>query len=234
MTDELAVYRQQAAQYDRLKAREDFAERLLPALRFIRPFEQADIVEWGAGTGWVSERLAPLARSLVVCDLNASMLKVASEKLRGFDHLQWQAVVSDHRQAPLPDQMADVSLAAWSLCYLARNFRGEGWQHEITQALQEMQRVLRPNGTTIIIETLGTGSTEPQPPHDWLGEYYAFLGNECGFASSWVRTDYRFASLDEAVELLSFFWNEDFGETARRNNWIITPECTGIWWKEAG
>jgi hypothetical protein len=34
------------------------------------------------------------------------------------------------------------------------------------------------------------------------------------------------------VELLSFFWDDEFGEKARLNNWIITPECTGIWWKE--
>jgi len=42
----------------------------------------------------------------------------------------------------------------------------------------------------------------------------------------------QLVSLDEAVELLSFFWDDEFGEMARRNNWTITPECTGIWWKE--
>jgi ubiquinone/menaquinone biosynthesis C-methylase UbiE len=205
---------------------------LLPALSAIRSFERADIVEWGAGTGWVSELLAPYARSLVACDLNSAMLRVAAEKLRRFNSLLWLAVVTDHRRVPLADRMADVSIAGWSLCYLARHFRGEGWQQEIAQAIRQMQRVLRPGGTIIIIETLGTGFTEPQPPHDWLAEYYAYLENECGFGSTWVRTDYKFASLDEAVELLSFFWDADFGETARRNNWVITPECTGIWWKE--
>ncbi|NTU66120.1 MAG: hypothetical protein HGB05_22620, partial [Chloroflexi bacterium] len=73
---------------------------------------------------------------------------------------------------------------------------------------------------------------EPAPPAAWFAAYYAFLENDLGFQSTWVRTDYQFASLDEAVELLSFFWDDEFGETARRNNWIITPECTGIWWKE--
>ena len=95
-----------------------------------------------------------------------------------------------------------------------------------------MQRVLRLGGTIIIVETLGTGFTEPTPPADWFAAYYAFLENDLGFQSTWVRTDYQFASLDEAVELLSFFWDDEFGEMARRHNWIITPECTGIWWKQ--
>ncbi len=232
MPDQFTIYRQHADQYERLVAHEDYEQRLYPALAAIRSFDRADVVEWGAGTGRVSALVAPYARSIVACDLNDHMLNVAAEKYRGFDHLKWQVVVSDHRYAPLPDRMADVSIAGWTLCYLARKFCGDTWQQPLTQAIDQMRRVLRPGGTIIIIETLGTGETEPKPPADWFAEYFDFLEDKLGFRSTWVRTDYQFASLDEAVELLSFFWDAEFGETARRNNWIITPECTGIWWKE--
>ena len=85
-----------------------------------------------------------------------------------------------------------------------------------------MQRVLRPGGTIIIIETLGTGYTEPAPPADWFAEYFAFLENDLGFQSTWMRTDYQFASLDEAVELMSFFWDDG---SARRPAATIGSSC---------
>ena len=232
MPDPFTIYRQHAARYDRLKAREDYQQRLLAALAAIRSFDGADLVEWGAGTGWLSTLVAPRARSLIACDLNPHMLHAAAEKYRTFEHLHWRLVAADHRHAPLPDRVADVALAGWTLCYLGRQFAGETWQQQITQSIAEMQRVLRPGGTIIIVETLGTGSIEPAPPAGWLADYYAVLENDLGFHSTWARTDYQFVSLDEAVELLSFFWDDDFGEMARRNNWIITPECTGIWWKD--
>lgn len=232
MTDQFAIYRQQADRYDLLKAREDYQQNLRPALSTIRSFDRADVVEWGAGTGWLSALIAPQIRSLVACDLNPHMLHVAARRYGRFEHLRWQLVSTDHRRAPLPDRVADVAIAGWTLCYLASKFTGGTWQQQLKQAIAEMQRVLRPGGMIIIVETLGTGNTEPAPPADWFADYYTFLENDLGFASTWVRTDYQFASLEEAVELLSFFWDEDFGESARRHNWIITPECTGIWWKE--
>ena len=232
MCDQFTIYQQQADRYDRLKAREDYQANLRPALAAIRSFDRADIVEWGAGTGWLSALVAAQARSLVACDLNPHMLHVAADHYRRFEHLRWQLVAADHRRAPLPDRVADVALAGWTVCYLAGKFTGKTWQPQLAQAIDEMQRVLRPGGTIIIVETLGTGNTEPAPPADWFADYFAFLENDLGFRSTWVRTDYQFASLDEAVELLSFFWDDEFGETARRHNWIITPECTGLWWKE--
>jgi ubiquinone/menaquinone biosynthesis C-methylase UbiE len=230
--DQFTIYQQHADQYERLVSHEDYEHNLYAALTTIRSFAQADIVEWGAGTARVSALIAPHARSITACDLNPHMLHVAAAKYRRFAPLRWQVVAMDHRRAPLPDRVADVAIAGWTLCYLARKYCGETWQQQLTQAIDEMRRVLRPDGTIIIIETLGTGETEPRPMSDWFAEYFAFLENELGFQATAIRTDYRFPSLDEAVELLSFFWDDEFGETARRNNWIITPECTGIWWKE--
>jgi ubiquinone/menaquinone biosynthesis C-methylase UbiE len=232
MPDQFIIYQQHADRYDLLKAREDYQQNLRPALSAIRSFDRADIIEWGAGTGWLSALVAAQARSLIACDLNPHMLRVAAKKYRSFDHLRWQIVSADHRRAPLPDRVADVALAGWTLCYLARKFIGDAWQSQMIAAVNEMQRVLRPGGTIIIVETLGTGTAEPASPADWFADYYAYLENDLHFQSTWVRTDYQFASLDEAVDLLSFFWDDEFGETARRNNWIVTPECTGMWWRE--
>ncbi len=232
MPDQMTIYRQHAAEYDQLIAYEDYEHRLYPALAAIRSFEHADVVEWGAGTGRVSALLAPYARSIIACDLNDHMLRVAAEKYRGFDNLEWQVVASDHQHVPLPDRVADVAIAGWTLCYLARKYCGETWQQQLMRAITEMRRVLRPGGAIIIIETLGTGETEPDPPTDWFAEYFAFLENELGFQATAIRTDFKFDSLEQAASTISFFFGEEWDEKVRCNNWIILPECTGIWWKE--
>ncbi len=232
MPDQFTIYRQHADRYDELVAYEDYQHQLYPALTAIRSFDQADVVEWGAGTGRVSELIAPHARSLIACDFNAHMLANARLKLARCIGLAWQTVVAEHRRMPLPDRCADVALAGWTLGYFTSKFYAESWRQTIGQALAQMQRVLRHGGTIIIIDTLGTGSAEPNPPHDALAAYYHLLEDDLGFQATWVRTDYQFDSLDRAAELTSFFFGDEWDEKVRRNNWIILPECTGIWWKE--
>ena len=104
------------------------------------------------------------------------------------------------------------------------------WRREIASVLGQMQRVLRPGGTAIVVETLGTGRETPQPPNAGLAAYYAYLEQERGFSSTWIRTDYRFQSLAEAVQLTRFFFGDELAARVEREGLICLPECTGIWW----
>lgn len=79
----------------------------------------------------------------------------------------------------------------------------------------------------ILLETLGTGCERPCPP-EHLSGYYAWL-TEAGFSRGWMRTDYRFESIEEAVELSTFFFGEAMGQDVREKQQVILPECTGIW-----
>ena len=37
---------------------------------------------------------------------------------------------------------------------------------------------------------------------------------------------------DETLEYLArFFFGDELGDKVRQNNWVILPECTGIWWR---
>jgi ubiquinone/menaquinone biosynthesis C-methylase UbiE len=167
--------------------------------------------------------------SIRVFDASAHMLAVAEARLKrsGLNH--WKTGVADHRCLPVPDGSADVLISGWSVCYLAVN-HAEQWRVELEKGLQEFQRILRPGGKIILIETLGTGYEEPYR-YPSLANYLAYL-DEKGFQSKSVRSDYYFASLEEERELVSFFFNDPMVEKIRiEADGVILPECTGIWWR---
>jgi ubiquinone/menaquinone biosynthesis C-methylase UbiE len=230
MSDFRAMYFTHATQYDALIACADYQGNLCTALTAIRSFEQADIVEWGAGTGRLTLMAASAARSIFATDRSAAMLDRAAAKLRAFDRLRWHVAVADHQHVPVSNRSADLVLAGWTLPYLLSPYEQNGHAN-IARVMADMQRVLRPSGVMIIIDTLGTGFTMPQIVSPELGDYFAYLEREYGFQRTWVRTDYRFASVEEAVQQLEWFFGAELTDRVKAERWLIVPECTGIWWK---
>lgn len=225
MPTEKEVYQSHADQYERLIQREDYQGNILREIEKVIALDGMDVVELGAGTGRLTRLLAPRVRSLKAFDASAHMLEVAETSLRAMGLSNWAAGVADHRKVPVDDSSADLVISGWSFCYLA--VWGANWQFDLQAGLDEVNRILRPGGTVILLETLGTGSETPTPPGH-LGGYYAWL-TEAGFERGWMRTDYRFESLAEAVELSTFFFGEEMGRRVRKKQRVIVPECTGIW-----
>jgi len=224
MANENLVYDQQARQYDLLVSREDYQQNISQAIRSILAPEGLDIVELGAGTGRLTGLLFPLAKKLWAFDRSKHMLDIAAAKLPRDSRQNCQLAVADHRYLPLADKVADLVISGWSICYLVV-WSGSSWRAELVRGISEMQRVLRPGGKILLFETLGTGVENPTPP-DNLTEYYAFL-DESGFSSVCIRTDYRFASVEEAQALMAFFFG---AEMTRKITSPLVPECTGVWY----
>lgn len=236
------IYNRHADEYQRLVSREDYQGNILRAINQICRLDGRDVVELGAGTGRLTCMLAPTVKRIRAFDASGHMLaaaaaklerynphnwQVAAAKLERYNPHNWQVAVADHRALPVADQSADVAISGWSVCYLVVG-RENSWQRHVNRTLAEIKRTLRPGGIIIILETLGTGYESPTAPHQ-LAPYYAFL-EEQGFSSTWIRTDYQFESLAEAQDLAGFFFGETMAQNVVRENWVVLPECTGIWW----
>ncbi|MDP2964927.1 MAG: methyltransferase domain-containing protein [Pelolinea sp.] len=227
MPTEKEVYDSHAEQYELLILREDYQNNIPKEINKIKSVDGLDIVELGAGTGRLTRFLAGKARSLAACDASHHMLMQAKAVLS--DNASNNPVISvaDMRFTPFSSHSADMVIGGWSFCYLAV-WGGDAWQREIDKGLAEAKRLLRPGGVMIVLENFGTGYESPNPPPH-LNGYFDYL-KEKGFSSTWSRTDYKFASFEEALELSGFFFGKDYARKVRDNHWITLPECTGLLW----
>jgi ubiquinone/menaquinone biosynthesis C-methylase UbiE len=222
------IYQSEGDRYEALISREDYLENIPHAIDEIVKVDGLDVIDLGAGTGRLTLMLALRAKSIRAFDISEEMLRVCREKLITSGLMNWQVDVADHRSLPVEDQSVDLVVSGWSVAYLYVWYP-ETWRAELEKWLGEMNRVLRPNSYIILFESLTTGSESPVKL-DHLKDYYPWL-DEVGFQNKWIRTDLKFKSLEEAVDLSRFFFGDEFGDKVRKNNWIILPECTGVWWK---
>jgi len=221
------IYKTDADRYEALVSREDHQGNIMKALEEIVNPDGLDILDLGAGTGRLTMMLAPHAKSIRAFDASAEMLRVSRERLLASGLSIWGVGVADHRQLPVESHSVDLVVSGWSVAYLYV-WHPETWQAELEKWLGEMKRTLRRGSFIVLFESLGTGNESPiQLEH--LKEYYPWL-DEAGFQNKWIRTDYKFESVDEAEDLSRFFFGDELADKVRANNWIILPECTGVWW----
>ncbi|WP_422659956.1 class I SAM-dependent methyltransferase [Paenibacillus sp. EC2-1] len=196
----------------------------------IRPFKDLNILDLGAGSGRLSSVLAKDAMSLICTDISSSMLELLENKLTKQEVSQnWTTVVADHKSLPVADQSIDLVVSGWSISYIA-NTGNEKWDENLKLVMSELNRVLKPNGTIIIFETMGTGTETPNPP-EFLTKYYKSLEEDYGFHHKWIRMDYKFKNVEEARKCTEFFFGEELVEKIIDNQWSTIPECAGIWWR---
>lgn len=223
------IYTHRAADYHRLIAPEDVDANLLPALEAVAPLRGKRILDLGSGTGRLPLLFSGEAARVVGLDLHWDMLRenrAQRDRVGG----EWSLAQGDMRVLPFPSAWADVVTAGWAIGHLRGWFAGE-WQTQIGRVLREMHRVAAPGGALVIMETLTTGSLAPAPPTEELAEYYAWLESEWGFARQTIRTDYQFASVDDAVAHTEFFFGGELAAKIRQHGWARLPEWTGVWSK---
>ncbi|MDJ0925295.1 MAG: class I SAM-dependent methyltransferase [Acidimicrobiia bacterium] len=218
------IYRAEARTYQRMVAAEDAHGELADRLSDLAD-RATTIVDIGAGTGRLSVQLCKAGNQVHGVDQAAGMLEVAGEELAGCTGT-WTLTVADARQLPIEDDWADAAIAGWVYGHFTE-WHPEGWRSELDRALAEMDRVTKPGGTMVVVDTLGTAVNRPGAPNEALGHYHRHL-EAFGFNRSVLRTDYRFSSAEESIELLDWFFG--LGDWARDHNSALVPEYTG-WWE---
>lgn len=221
------IYGEQAEAYETMVSKQPDLSRIVHE---IRPYDGLDVLDLGAGSGRLSMLLARDVNSLICTDISEPMLNILDHKLTDANvSRNWITIVADHRNLPIDSSSVDLIVSGWSISYLADSNQ-VGWRENLRDVMAELHRVLRPGGTMLILETMGTGTEKPNPP-DFLTGYYALLEQQYGFSHRWIRTDYDFCSVEEAQQCTEFFFGKELTDKIIAKQWSTVPECAGIWWK---
>ncbi len=228
MPDYREVYEHHADRYDALVSHEDHEGNLPRALFELVGPGPFDVVETGAGTGRLTRLIAPRARSLHAFDGAAAMIAVAQQSL---PQVRWGVAL--HDALPVPDASADLALEGWAFGH-ALGWNPEGWREDLRRWVTELERIVRPGGTLVLFETMGTGVETPFAGGHSLEPFHAFVTAELGFSHRALRTDYAFETVESAAQALGFFFGERLVTRVRHHQWTQVPECTGLYWRTRG
>ncbi len=169
-TSSSAYFASVAGQWDELR-RGYFGPEVREAAiakAYLRPeMAAADI---GAGTGFISEALAPLVRRVYAVDASAEMLETARRNLAAFTNIEYHH--AEGERLPFPDESLDAVFANMYLHHTA----------DPLAAIREMARVLRPGGRLVITDM-------DAHEHAWLKEEMAdvWLGFPRGQVRAWFE-----------------------------------------------
>ncbi len=221
------IYAEHADRYDELVRHEDCDGELALALGRCAPLEGQKVVDVGAGTGRVTRVLLEAGANVVAVEPADAMRVMAQRLLAGWPSDRLTVVAGDARDLPLADSSVDMAVAGWVIGHF-RSWFAPDWRVEVDRALAEVERVVRPGGALLVIETLGTGTDAAAPPTPELAEYARHL-EERGFRRQEIRTDYAFESVEEAARICGFFFGNALADRIRDRCWARVPEHTGLW-----
>jgi len=228
-----AIYRDHALEYDALVSAEDHDENLRATLLALLPSDGPRVLDVGGGTGRITRTIADHASAVTLLDRHPAMLEVARTRCTSPSPCPIDFVTADARSLPFADARFDAAIAGWVFGHFGF-WNPDTWSAEVDTALAELERVVRPSGAILIIETLGTGVTAPKAPNQTLARYHRRLENSHQFHKIIIKTDYQFDSLEEAVARIGFFFGPTQAERVRSTGSPRVREFTGVWWRQRG
>jgi SAM-dependent methyltransferase len=108
---------------------------------------EAHVLDLGCGAGHVSFHVAPHVKHVVAYDLSADMLDVVARAAaeRGLDNIVTREGVAE--RLPFANESFDYVLSRYSAHH---------W-HDVEAGLREAARVLKPEGTAVIVDSVSPG-----------------------------------------------------------------------------
>jgi ubiquinone/menaquinone biosynthesis C-methylase UbiE len=102
---------------------------------------QGEVLEIGFGTGLNLAYYPPHVRKITTVDVNPGMNAIAQKRIRN-SGMAVKNLVLNGESLPMEDNTFDSVVSTWTLCSIAN----------VEQALQEIERVLKPGGKFFFIE----------------------------------------------------------------------------------
>ena len=222
------LFANHAEKYDRLVAAEDFQGNLLRTLRqYGRLNREQTVADLGTGTGRMAYLVAPLVRHVYGIEPVGGMRLVAESKKQRLCVKNVDFLPGEHKDIPLPDNSVDLIIEGWAFLKAFYSTYPE-WRAEFEAIVPEMKRILRHGSVVVLIETMGSLHIWKEVPARTV-LLYDYFEKELGLKKTVIRTDYKFSSIEEAVDLGTFFFGDEIGAEIQKGGDPIVPEATAIW-----
>lgn len=198
--------------------------RIEDAMRSIRPWDGAVVLDVGCGTGFHLPRFARTAAKVVGVEPHERLAGLARRRVAGLANVAVR--VGAAQALPLPDASVDVVHARWAY------FFGPGCE----PGLAELRRVLRRGGAAFVIDNDTTRSTFGGWFRRWLPSYdpaaVERFWSRHGFSRTPLDVRWRFADRAdlEAVLKIEFpagLAGEFLGQVADRE----VDYAVNLWWR---
>jgi SAM-dependent methyltransferase len=166
------------------------------------------LLDIGAGDGFMALQLAAPGRTILPLEPDPGMVR--RERA-----LQW--VAGEAEALPFHAASFDGAYATWAYFFPSR--------HSIESAVDEAERVLKPEGVLAVVNNLGGDEFCQLSASDLSEPSGPFL--ELGFSLTVIDTFFEFESMEQAERLLSFY----FGSSGRSGAKIKLSYRVGLYCK---
>ncbi|WP_308287176.1 class I SAM-dependent methyltransferase [Actinomadura parmotrematis] len=194
------------------------------ALRRLRPWAGAAVLDVGCGTGFHLPLFAAEAARVVGVEPHARLAAAARERTRDLPNVTVR--VGAAQALPLPDACVDVAHARWAY------FFGPGCE----PGLAELDRVVRRGGTIMIVDNDAARSTFGGWFRRWLPSYdpaaVERFWTRRGFAREPVLMRWAFQSREDFAAVLRIEFPPDLaGAFLAEHPGLEVDYAVNIWWK---
>ena len=155
------------------------------------------VLDIGAGDGYTAALLT--RRDLLVVPIEPAEAMIDLSR-----SLPWVQAIA--QELPFKTDSFTAAYATWAYFFTSDGFEGQ-------EGLEEARRVVIPDGLIIMVDNAGDDEFSDIATSSHVSN--PLLWKERGFECKTLTTSFRFDSLDEARELLTFYFGENAGMKAK-------------------